>query len=246
MNTLPAQERTRRRKSPWNLFLFPLAIFGSALSGWLLYLPIDFIRQWGMPENAFLSSGTRVGLVFLYVGLLLVSVAPGLLFANACAWTIPIMRKTLNLESAQHPCTDFNSSNRELLKFFLVCLLVFYPFALCGGLNFYSVTPEGMFYRRWFSTHVDRLDWQQLREVRTRCYSKRSAGEASFFMVFSDGTEVDIFSAGPRKFFSTYSVLTEVLKGRPFEFREVPSPTFFAGNPCPGGWSKYFSRRPGT
>ena len=240
-----ARLRAQRRKSPWNLVLIPFALVGFTMSWWLLSRPIFWVRSWGIPEDTFLGGGTRVGLILFYVGLMFVAIGPGLLLSNICAWLISPMRSALEGEAAAHPGTDFKSGTQGLLKFSLLIFAIFYPIAWIGGLNAYGISSEGIFYRNWFSTQVIRFEWQDVREVRTQCFSKRGAGEGEFSLVFKDGTGIDLFSAGPKKFFPVYPLVANALKGVQFEFYHGPPPRLFSGHPCPGSWEKYFARKPG-
>ena len=241
-----AQMRARRRKSLWNFLLVPLALLGMSLSWWVLSRPIFLMRQWGMPENGFLQSGTRVGLIFFYIGLMLCSVAPGFLFANVCARIIPATRKVFDHEAIPHPGTDFKSANRALTKFGLIVLAVFFPIALIGGMNYYCLNSEGVFYRDWFSFQVVRHDWRKVKEVRTQCYSRKSAGEGAFILIFDDGCKIDLFSSTPKSFFPAYPSIANAIKGTSFDFYFDPPPTLYQSHPCPRSWESYFTRRPGN
>ena len=224
---------TWRRKSPRNLLLLPFALLGMAGAFWILSRPIFFLRKLGMPEDTFLSSGTRIGLILFYVGLMMASIGPGLIFSNLCVGLISSAQKS-----------NLQSSSRALIRFSLLILGFAYPVAWVGGMSFYSLDSDGVFYRGWFSLKMKRYEWRQLKQIRTQCYSKKSAGEATFVLNFDDGVKIDLSSSQPKEFFAAYPLMVKALEHTPFDFYYDPPPPLFSNHPCPKSWESYYARRP--
>jgi hypothetical protein len=243
--------RAQRRKSPWNLILIPFSIAGMAFFWWLFALPIFYFQNSMNAENAFLSSGTRIGLIMFYIGLGVTSVGPGLMIANVVAWIITPARLVFNREAEGHFGTDLRSSMTGLMRFSLVVFFVAYPISFIGGLNYYSLSTEGIFYRKMGAFKTSRYSWNEVQEIKTRCWTKRAASEGEFILVLNDDTKIDLFSSSPRKFFPAYPALSLALKGMPFQFNYEDFQPYAEAfiNPhrlsCSTKWSPYFKVRPG-
>lgn len=235
--------RAQRRKSPWNLLLIPFGIGGMALCWWLLALPIFHFRQSGMPDSIFLSGGTRIGLTVFYIGLGLCSIGPGLLIANATAWLVPNARKTFDREANGYKGTDFKAAWSGLIKFSVIILIVVYPVSFLGGMNYFALDQEKIFYRKAFSTEVSEYRWNQVKRLETMCYSKRSSGEGQFILVFNDGASIDLFEAMPKNFFPAYPKISMALKNASYDFVWQSPPNLFKNRNCPQSWASYFSER---
>jgi hypothetical protein len=239
-----ARHRAQRRKSPWNLILIPFAIAGMALCWWLLALPIFHFRQSGMSDSIFLSGGTRAGLILFYVGLGFCSIGPGFLIANAMTWFIPPARKIFDREAIGHKGTDFKSACRGLIKFSMIILIVLYPISFLAGMNYFALNQEKIFYRKALSAEISEYRWDQVKRIETMCYSKKSAGEGKFILVFDDGASINLFEAMPKNFFPAYPKISAALKNVSYDFIHQDPPKFYKNKKCLPSWMPYFSERP--
>jgi len=61
-----ARGRAKRRKSPWNLLLIPLAIIGIGSTGFALAKGLLTIQSSLIPSDAILASYTRVGSILMF------------------------------------------------------------------------------------------------------------------------------------------------------------------------------------
>lgn len=240
-----ARWRAKRRKSLWNLVLIPLCLLGIVCAGWVFFLPIQYLQDALRSESAFLAGSTNIGKILLICGLLICSIVPGLMLGNIFAWLVVPLRRIFDREAQAYPSTNFKTAMKQLTTVAIVIFIVVYPLALLGGLNYFSVDSEGISYQEWFSLDSTKHGWTQIKKIETRCWSKGMAGRGSFKVSFYDGLEIDLFSAGPKKFFSAYPRLSSLLQNIPFEFLHEPKYFGQAQAPaCPPTWIDYFVRRP--
>ena len=119
-----AQQRARRRRSPWNLILIPLALvgwlgtwYGLFRIVWVFHVTlypqhrIQEFWQEGISLSSFLPS-------FLMVFALMPgAVCLGLVLANCAAWLVIPARRAFDREAVGHPGTRFGEATSTLLKF---------------------------------------------------------------------------------------------------------------------------------
>lgn len=118
-----ARGRARRRRSPWNLLLAPLAFLG-----WLGAWYAIFRLTWAFHEmiypdhrlQDFWREGTRFSSFVLSFVMVFApmpgAIAFGFALANCVAWLIPPARRVFDQEAIGYPGTGFAKSTTALLK----------------------------------------------------------------------------------------------------------------------------------
>jgi hypothetical protein len=129
-----ARARMRRRRSPWNLLLFPAAL-GTLV---VLWYPTAFalgkvhLIAHATSSSALLPNGPGGGLMVL--GSLLASFAPAMFLANCLAWLVPAARRTFQAEAEPIPDLTFRSANRGFLRMALLLGPIGLTIGLIGAL----------------------------------------------------------------------------------------------------------------
>jgi hypothetical protein len=118
-----AQWRARRRKSPWNLLLFPVC-FSAFLALW--YALFQLVWAFHVAIYAYHHfadfwrrgiSGGSFALSFLMVFALFPgTMALGFMLGNVLVWLIPAVRHQLDAEAQGYPGTSFGDAQRGLFK----------------------------------------------------------------------------------------------------------------------------------
>jgi hypothetical protein len=135
-----ARRRAQRRKSPWNILLFPLC-FGSWLVCWyVLFLLVWKFHTAIYPEHQLVEFWPRgiSMLNFILSFLMTFSIAPaalafGFMLGNILIWLIPPARRVLDAEARGYPGTSFAESMRGLLKICLWALPIGFAVALTAA-----------------------------------------------------------------------------------------------------------------
>jgi len=117
-----AQQRARRRRSPWNLVLLVLGLIVAAGTWYGLFRVTWAFHLLFHPQHElreFWGSGIRFS-SFVPNFLMVFAIAPGALctglaVANCIAWLVRPARRALDAESAGHVGTGFRESTRLLL-----------------------------------------------------------------------------------------------------------------------------------
>ncbi len=237
-------------RSALNLLLLPAALAGMGGSAWALALSILHFRQAGMPSDAFLYGGTRYGLIFLALGVLIASIGPGLLLANLVGLVISPLRRALDREAAAGRSERFGRASRDLLVASCAIMAVAYPIALLGGVNGFALSKEGIFYRAPLSVAVKHYRWDQVKQIVTQCYYARGY-TTTFELHLDDGASFDLTQSSLWDFRFAYPDIVRMLRGVRYSFHNEPPPPLFRSNllhggdyyACPKDWP-YFSRPP--
>jgi hypothetical protein len=237
-NSHMAIDSHRPPKNIWDGIFMPVGI---AIAWYLFSKPIFILRQIGMPSDSFLASNaSELSLLLFFLGVGFVSLGPGLMLSNFTLWTIPFIRNQQNRLCEGHGDRVFKQANKDLLKFSVAMFILVYPVSFFRGLNYYALAPEGVSYRPWFGIHPVHYEWQQIKEIRTACYSGSKGSNGQYSLVFEDGRKIDLNTFSTRDFFSNYSTISKFLNGVPFDFH-------FDGQmseSCPRSWRPYFQNRP--
>lgn len=228
----------RPRKNPWDIVFMPL---GVAAAYYVFSRPIVILRRIGMPADTFFAStASELSVLLFLLGLGLVALGPGFILSNLIQRTIPYLRTLQN--RLNHPQGDqaFKQATKGLLKFSLGAFVLIYPLSILGGLNYYALSPDGVFYRPWFALHVIHYQWRQVKDIETACYHASKGTNGQYIVVFDDGRSIDLNAFSTRDFFAGYATVSKFLSGVPFHFRfdEQKSES------CPKSWLPYFRNRP--
>lgn len=228
----------RPPKTIWDVIFMPV---GVVVAWYLLSFPIFAFRKIGMPTDTFFASGASESSVLLFfLGVGFVSLGPGLILSNLALWTIPFNRKQQDKLCEGHGDRVFKQANKDLLKFSVAIFVLVYPISVFGGLNYYSLAPEGVSYRPWFAVQPIHYEWRQIRGIKTACYRTSRDSNGQYSVIFDDGRKIDLNAFSTRDFFSSYSTISKFLDGVPFDFRFDER----VSQSCPQSWLPYFQNRP--
>jgi hypothetical protein len=111
-----AYERAQRRRSRWNLILFPAAILPL---GAVSYVTARLLGQLYLVRHDTPAGGilppTFAG-ILIAIGSLIASFAPALIIGNCLAWVVRPARRTFEREAAGFPGVTLRSANAGLLR----------------------------------------------------------------------------------------------------------------------------------
>jgi len=133
-----AQERAKRRKSPWNLILIPLSLFFMAFFGYILFQlswwvhTLFYPQHTGEMREVFRKGMDLSGLLLLFPNFI-ASVPFGLMAANLVAWCIPPARRTFEREAQGVKWASFAHAMQGLFKFGLWLLAICLVLSLIGA-----------------------------------------------------------------------------------------------------------------
>jgi hypothetical protein len=131
-----ARQRSRRRKSPWNLLLplfgFPLWIATGFLLGWGASVLHAIVHPNSGP--LFTDGPLRLNQALVLFPGIFVSLCPAMLLTNFLVYLIPPARRAMDAEDRGHRGVDYRSSQRALSKIGIRIGLAGLPFMLIGAL----------------------------------------------------------------------------------------------------------------
>lgn len=237
------QARPRTRKSPWNLLLvlFSVLAIGGTWIG-LVFL-FEAYRRSLIPSDAFLSSGTRVGNILMFVAPAFASIVSGLLVANFLAWLIPSARTALDREASASGRPAFRATQLQLARFGIPVVVVTLPFVFLGANNVWAVSHRGVDYQPMFSAAARHYAWRNVEEIDTGCYFGRQSVTYQFIIRLGDGTAVDLMEESPRNFVRAYPQLRSALAGQAYRF-DAHNFTGSCAADAPLHWREILSRLP--
>ena len=126
------QTRASRRKSPWNLLLFPLVVLPYSFLWYKSASVLGELYRDRHPEAEFnLLPNSAAGLG-MGAGPAIVWLAPSMILANLLIRMIPPARRVLAKEAKPHPGTSFSEANKALFKVALFMIPVGLIAAIAG------------------------------------------------------------------------------------------------------------------
>jgi hypothetical protein len=228
----------RPPKNIWDMICLPI---GVATAWYLFSEPIFMFRQIGMPADAFLASNaSELSVLLFFLGVGFVALGPGLMLSNFILWTVPFTRRQQDRLNDGHGDLVFKQANKGLQKFSVALIIFLYPLSFLAGLNYFALSPTGVFYRPWFAAHAIHYEWRQITGISTACYSDSKHPIGRYIIWFNDGRDIDLNAFSTRDFFANYQTISKYLNGIPFNFYfdEQMSKT------CPQSWLPYFQKSP--
>lgn len=111
-----AQQRARRRRSPWNLLLIPAVVASLGLLWWF-FVALLQVAHGNLYLGQDLASTPRgVGPILTTLSPLFAAIPLGLVFGNALVWLVPPAQRALESEAMLVPGAGFQSTQRVLLR----------------------------------------------------------------------------------------------------------------------------------
>lgn len=228
----------RLPKNIWDVICMPLGI---AIAWYLFSKPIFILRQIGIPADTFLASNANeISALLFYIGVGMVCLGPGMLLSNYIQRAIPYTRNQQNQLNGGRGEEVFRQANKGLVKFSIPLFVFLYPLSFFGGLNYFALSPAGVFYRPWFAVHSIHYDWMQITGISTACYNDSKKSTGRYVVRFNDGRNIDLNAVSARDFFLNYPKLSKYLDGVPFNFYFDEQ----MSRSCPRSWRPYFQNRP--
>lgn len=139
-----AQERARRRKSPWNLILIPWVIFGIFGVAIGLFSLLWQLNTWVFPEHVgrlkdlFGSDEHKVSQLLMTLPCFISAIPLGMMLANCVAWCGPPARRVFEFEAKGVAHASFRASMLDLAKFALFVVPVCLVLSIIGALTLSS------------------------------------------------------------------------------------------------------------
>jgi hypothetical protein len=111
-----AQQRARRRRSPWNLILIPAFVASLGLLWWF-FVALLLVAHRNLYSGQDLYSKPRgIGPILTAVSPLFAAIPLAMLFGNALVWLIPPARRALEREATLVPRASFQTTQGCLLR----------------------------------------------------------------------------------------------------------------------------------
>jgi hypothetical protein len=198
--------------------LFLLFMLASFFLIWvLLILVFEAYRRSFFPADAFLSGGTRLGIILSFLPPI---VPAGTLAAQLGYWMtgfVPRARRSVEPQGTPAQRAQVEEQRRRLFRFGRLSLVVVLPLAFVGASTFWSLAPSHVALRPmlWLSTY--RYSWADLQSVETGCSLYKNAVSYRFILTFRNGRSVNI-AEDSRRFWSAYPQLQTALKGATYRF----------------------------
>jgi len=141
-----AQERAKRRKSPWNLILIPLVLFGIVAFSVGQFTLLWQLNTWVFPEHAgrlreFLGNNEQgaISRLLMTLSSLFSAIPLGLMLANCIAWCIPPARHVFDREAKGIKHASFHEAMLDLGKIALFVVPVCLVLGIIGALTLGSL-----------------------------------------------------------------------------------------------------------
>lgn len=209
--------RPARAKSPWD-FLYSLLCLAFAGVIWMaIALLFSGLRRHFIPSDAFLSDGTRLGNILMYVAPAFPALGISFNLGNLLAWSLAAAKAEPRRYEpvAQH--LRFRSGQIVLIKLTLAMCAIALPLSFLGANNLWAVAADRIDYRPMFALGTRHYPWSSVTEIQTGCHSGRS-DTFNFSLVMSDGTRLDLMEESPHNFSVAYPQVQEALAGHTYRF----------------------------
>jgi len=237
-----AHGRPRAPQSPWSLLSAVFCLIGVAGTWIGIAYPFHAYRNSLFPADAFLSSGTRVGNILMYVAPLFPSIAIGFLVGNFLFWCVPPARATLKRGTAR-PDGGFRATQLGLAKFGAIISLICLPLCLLGANNFWSVTPDRIDYRSMLSETTRHYEWSSVEKIDTACHTGNRDTTYDFVLRLNAGPHIDLMEESPYEFESAYPQIQSALRRSNYAFSSWGMVGTCVAN-APRRWREMLLRRP--
>ena len=130
-------QRSRRRKSPWNLLLAVFGGIGIVFCWALMAFGVSKLYSFFHGPHSFGSTRTNISGVFLYVPIFFSALTLGMIVGNILTWCVPPAKLVIAVEDETIGQT-FDSANRQLLKLSLVLTAIAAAFVAIGLIEPFS------------------------------------------------------------------------------------------------------------
>ena len=129
-----AYERAQRRRSPWNLILFPLAVLPLGVLWYVTARLLGelYVVRHDMSADDFLPP-TFAG-ILIAIGSLIAWFAPAMIIGNCLAWGVRPARRTFEREASGFPGVTFRSANAGLVRMAMLMTPLGLAIGLLGAL----------------------------------------------------------------------------------------------------------------
>jgi hypothetical protein len=111
-----ARVRARRRKSPWNLLLFPAAIIPWFTLWWFSVRLFGQFARLVHPDLVFVILPDTRGAILIGLGLLFAWLGPAMIVGDLLVSLVPGARRALDAEAAPFPETGLKASIRSVFR----------------------------------------------------------------------------------------------------------------------------------
>jgi hypothetical protein len=217
----------RVRSSGWH-YLYVAISVATTLAVWGgIFLPFYALRESLVPPDAFLSGGTALGTIFLWLPPMVPALATSMILGRSIVRRIPAARTALEPELGDD--TKTVSSLKKYAKWGRLALIGVLPLCFFGAMSSWATTPARIEVRPIFSATVHSYDWSRVREIETGCTEgSRSGANYHFVLNLTDGTRINLIGYDPWMFAAAYPKIQVALEGRTYGFITDA----FAGAPC--------------
>lgn len=209
--------RPARVKRPWNLLYSLLCLAFAGVIWMAIALLFSGLRRHFIPSDAFLSNGTRLGNILMYVAPAFPALGISFNLGNLLAWSLAAAKAQPRRYEpvAQH--LRFRSGQIVLIKLTLAMCAIALPLCFLGANNFWAIAADRIDYRPMVALSTRHYPWSGVTEIQTGCYSEKS-DTFNFSLVMSDGTHLDLMEESPHNFSVAYPQVQEALAGHTYRF----------------------------
>jgi len=124
-------QRSRRRKSGWNLLLASFGGIGVSLCWAVLAIATSKLYSFFHGSYRFGTTRTHAAGILMYVPIFFPALSSGMVVGNVLTWCVPAAKRAIAAEDKTIGQT-FGSANRQLLKLTLVLSAIAAPFVAIG------------------------------------------------------------------------------------------------------------------
>jgi hypothetical protein len=235
-------ERASRTRSPWNLFYSLLCLAFAGVIWMAIALLFSGLRRHFIATDAFLSNGTRIGDILMYVAPFFPALAISFNLGNLLAWSLASAKAAPRRFEPIARHLRFRADQIVLIKLGISLCVIALPLALLGASNFWAVSADRIDYRPMFAFATRHYAWSSVTAIQTGCYSGKS-DTFNFALVMDDGTRLDLMEESPHNFAVAYPQVQLALVGHNFTFDDSKFVGACVGR-APQRWREILSQPP--
>ena len=131
------------------------------------------------------------------------------------------IRRYFDRNARKHAEASYRQSQRTMIKFSVVTLLVMLPISVAASFSQYCLTPREILYQPWPWTGLEHYSWKDVAMIETSCArGGRGGWNTSFFLIMKDNANFDLM-VWPRSLDRAYPEIVYALSDVEFTFNSA-------------------------